>query len=174
MHAFSELIQRSTAFSLNALEVAQRSVIDQLQTSAATPLVKSLQMIRLQKAISAVGMFSMFDAILQAQLQCTDGFREAAVLLERKGEVELKERFSDLQLAVNVLKHGEGRSYDSLVQRAGSLPFKVKLPGEAFFNEGDVAEVSTLVNVDDAFVLLCAETIHAVSVSIRSAGSHGA
>ena len=174
MHAFSELIHRSTAFSLNALEVAQGSVIDELQTSAATSLVKALQMIRLQKAISAVGMFSMFDAILQAQLQCADGFREAAVLQERKGEVVLKERFSDLQLAVNVLKHGKGRSYDSLVQKAGSLPFKVKLPGETFFNEGDVAEVSTLIDVDDAFVLLCAETIHAVSDSIRSVGERGA
>ena len=173
MHAFSDLVQRSTAFSLNALEVAQQSVIEGLQTSAATPLVKALQMIQLQKAISAVGMFSMFDAILQARLQCADGFREAAGLLESKGEVALSERFSDLQLAVNVLKHGKGRSYDALVQKASSLPFRVKLPDEAFFNEGDVAEVSTLVEVDDAFVLLCAEVIYAVSVSIQSANQHG-
>lgn len=173
MHAFSELVQRSTTFSLNALEIAKQSVIEELQTSAATPLVKTLQMIQLQKAISAVGMFSMFDAILQRRLQCADGFREAAALLDAKGEVALQERFSDLQLAVNVLKHGKGRSYDALVQKSGSLPFRIKLPGEAFFNEGDVAEVSTLVEVDDAFVLLCAEVIYAVSVSIKSASQHG-
>jgi hypothetical protein len=129
-------------------------------------------MIQLQKAISAVGMFSMFDAILQGRLQCTDGFRGAAALLEAEGEVVLNERFSDLQLAVNVLKHGKGRSYEALVQKAGSLPFRIKLPDEVFFNEGDVAEVSTLVEVDDAFVLLCAEVIHAVSVSIQSASGH--
>lgn len=174
MHTFSELVQRSTAFSLNALEVAHQSVVKELQTSAATPLVKTLQMIQLQKAISAVGMFSMFDAMLQRRLQCADGFRDAAALLDAKSEVALKERFSDLQLAVNVLKHGKGRSYDALVQKAGSLPFRIKLPGEAFFNEGDVAEVSTLVEVDDAFVLLCAEVIHAVSVSIQSSSRHGA
>jgi len=174
MHAFSELVQRSTTFSLNALEVAQKSVVEELQTSAATPLVETLQMIQLQRAISAVGMFSMFDAFLQKRLQCADGFQDAAVLLEAKGEVVLKERFSDLKLAVNVLKHGKGRSYDALVQKAGSLPFRIKLPGEAFFNEGDVSEPSTLVEVDDAFVLLCAEVIHAVSVSIQSASRHGA
>lgn len=174
MHKFSDLVQRSSAFSLNALEVARRSVIEELQSSAATPLVKALQMIQLQKAISAVGMFSMFDAILQGQLHCTDGFREAAAMLEAKGEDALRDRFSDLQLAVNVLKHGKGRSYDALVQKADRLPFRIKLPGEAFFNEGDVSEVSTLVEVDDSFVLLCAEVIHAVSVSIQSASEHGA
>ncbi len=166
MHAFSDLVQRSTAFSLNALAVAQNSVIEGLQASAATPLVKVAQMIQLQKAISAVGMFSMFDAILQVRLKCSDGFKGAAALLEAKAEIPLKERFADLQLAINVLKHGKGRSYDAQVQKAGALPFRVKLPGEAFFNEGDVAEVSTLVEVDDAFVLLCAEVIHDVSVSI--------
>jgi hypothetical protein len=174
MHAFSELVQRSTAFSLNALEAAQQRVVEELQTSAATSLVKTLQMIQLQKAISAVGMFSMFDAILQGRLQCADGFQDAAAFLEANGEAILKERFSDLQLAVNVLKHGKGRSYDALVQKAGSLPFRVKLPGEAFFNEGEVSEVSTLVEVDDAFVLLCAEVINAVSASIQSASPHGA
>lgn len=173
MHAFSELVQRSTAFSLNALEVAQKSVVEELQTSAATPLVKTLQMIQLQKAIAVVGMFSIFDAILQGRLQCADGFQEAAALLEAKGEAVLKERFFDLQLAVNVLKHGKGRSYDALVQKAGSLPFRIKLPGKSFFNEGDISEVSTLVEVDDAFVLLCADVIHAVSVSIQSASRHG-
>ena len=95
MHKFSDLVQRSSAFSLNALEVARRSVIEELQSSAATPLVKALQMIQLQKAISAVGMFSMFDAILQGQLHCTDGFREAAAMLEAKGEDALRDRFSD-------------------------------------------------------------------------------
>jgi hypothetical protein len=166
MHAFSDLVQRSTAFSLNALAVAQDDVMEKFKTSAATSLVKAVQMIQLQKAISAVGMFSMFDAILQNQLQCPDGFNKAKALLEAKDEPILNERFSDLQLAINVLKHGNGRSYDALVQKAGMLPFRVKQPSESFFNEGDLAEISTLIEVDDAFLLLCAEVIHDVSVSI--------
>ena len=168
MHAFSELIQHSTAFTLKALGSAQQGLIDKLQCSAATPLIKALQMVQLQRAISAVGMFSMFDAILQEELKCVDGFRKAEELLEAAGEIALKERFGDLQLAVNVLKHGRGRSYDALVQKVGSLPFRVKLPDEAFFCEGDVAEVSTLIEVDDAFVQLSAEVIHDVSVAINS------
>ena len=55
-----------------------------------------------------------------------------------------------------------------MVQKVGSLPFRVKLPDEAFFCEGDVAEVSTLIEVDDAFVQLSAEVIHDVSVAINS------
>lgn len=167
MHDFNELVQRSTAFSLGALNEAQQRTVDALQTSAGTTLVKTLQMVQLQKAISAVGMFSMFDAILQDQLQCKDGFKKAGQLLENQGKVVLREKFSDLQLAVNVLKHGEGRSYEDLVKKATALPFRVKRPDEDFFDEGDVSEISTLVEVDDAFVLLCAEVIHEVSVAVQ-------
>lgn len=169
MHNFGELIQHSTAFSLNALDTAHKNAIEGLQTSAAASLVKTLQMVQLQNAISAVGMFSIFDAIIQEQLQCADGFRGAAELLGANGNTLLKEQFSDLILAINVLKHGKGRSYDALVQKSASLPFRVKQPDETFFNEGDVSEVSTLIEVDDKFVSLCAEVIYDVLVSITSA-----
>lgn len=169
MHSFHELIEHCTDFSLEALGQAQARVIDDLETSSATRLVKGLQMIQLQRAISAAGMFSMFDAILQDGLDCSDGFRRAGELLEEQGDFELRARFRDLQLAVNVLKHGRGRSYDALVQRACELPFRVKLPDVHFFNEGDVSEVSTLVEVDDAFVRRCAAVIREVSLALERA-----
>ena len=45
----------------------------------------------------------------------------------------------------------------------------MKMPDEAFFAEGDVSEVSTLIEVDDAFVLRCAEVIRDISDVIRRA-----
>jgi len=167
MHRFTDLIDRSTAFTLAALREANERTTDALQTSAATSLVKTLQMIQLQKAILAVGIFSLFEAILQDRLNCKDGFREANDILDCGGQAALKERFNDLQLAINVLKHGRGRSYDALVAKAGALPFRVKLPGESLFYEGDVSEISTLIEVDDRFVLSCAEVIQEVSEAIR-------
>lgn len=169
MHRFTDLVDRSTAFTLTALREANERTTDALQTSAATSLVKTLQMIQLQKAILAVGMFSIFEAILQDSLNCKDGFQEANDILDRERQIVLKERFSDLQLAINVLKHGRGRSYDALVAKAGALPFRVKLPGESCFFEGDVSEISTLIEVDDRFVLSCAEVIEEVSEAIRKA-----
>lgn len=169
MHTFTDLVDRCAAFTLEALRGTNDQTIAALQTRAATTLVKTLQMIQLQKAILAVGMFSMFEAILQDGLNCSDGFREANNILDREGEAVLKERFNDLQLAINVLKHGRGRSYDALVAKTGALPYRLKLPGEAFFCEGDVSEVSTLIEVDDAFILSCAEVIHEVSEAIRKA-----
>jgi len=172
MHKFSELADRSAAFTLNALSEAQTRVVEALQESGATSHVKSLQMVQLQKIISAVGMFSIFEAMLQDQLNCRDGFRGAAEVLTQKGDLDLQERFADLQLAINVLKHGRGRSYDALVSNAASLPFRVKQRNEDFFYEGDVGEVSTLVEVDDAFVLRCADVIREVSVAMGKAGHH--
>jgi hypothetical protein len=167
MHAYSDLIYDATSATLDALQQHTDAVVAALQTSAATTLVKALQRVQLQKAVHAVGIFSMFEAILQDGLGCDNGFHEASDILAAEGEVALKEKFEDLQRAVNVLKHGEGRSYNQLVAKAGTLPFRVKLPNESFFSEGDVSEVSTLVEVDDAFVLLCAEVIHEVSRVIR-------
>jgi hypothetical protein len=167
MHSFSELIDRSTGFTLRALTEANNKTIEELQTSAATTLVKTLQMIQLQKAIFVVGMFSIFEAQLQDGLNCDDGFREANGILKDAGAAALKERFNDFQLATNVLKHGEGRSYEALVAKSGVLPFRIKLPGETFFFEGDVSEVSTLVEVDDNFVINCANIISEVSETLK-------
>ncbi|MVN22484.1 hypothetical protein [Mucilaginibacter arboris] len=167
MHNFDELVYRGTVFTLNTLEDVNSKVIEELQVSASTIAVKNIQMIQLQKAILAIGMFSLFDSILQEGLSCRNGFEEAKNILVQKGKVELQNHFNNFICAINVLKHGRGRSYDTLVSKSESLPFKIKLPGENFFDEGDVSEISTLIEVDDKFVLNCAELIEHVSKEIR-------
>src|SRR5690242_7297734 len=98
MHSFVDLVERRTAFTLESLRETQEQVIDALQTSAGTPLVKALQMVQLQKAIFAIGMFSIFEAILQDRLACTDGFLETRTMLTSAGELALEERFGDFFL----------------------------------------------------------------------------
>lgn len=168
MHNFDDLVHRGTSFTLNALGKANSKVIIALKTSAPTIAIKNLQMLQLQKAILATGMFSLFDAILQEELSCRNGFEKAKKILIQKGKVELHDRFDDFVCAINVLKHGRGKSYDALVAKSESLPFRIKLPGEIFFFEGDVSEVSTLIEVDDKFVLNCAELIEQVSKERRN------
>ncbi len=167
MHSFTELVDRCTTFTLKTLREANEITIEVLQASDANSLVKTLQMIQLQKAILAVGMFSIFEASLQKGLGCSNGFNEAKNILDDEGELAMKEHFDDLILAVNVLKHGSGRSYDTLVVKAESLPFRIKLPDESFFFEGDVSEVSTLIEVNDTFVQHCGNVIRDVSEVIR-------
>lgn len=168
MHNFEDLVSRGTAFTLNALGEANSKVIEALKTSASTIAVKNLQMLQLQKAIIATGMFSLFDSILQERLSCRNGFEEAKKTLIQKGKVELHDRFYDFVCAINVLKHGRGRSYEALVAKSEFLPFRIKLSGESFFSESDVSEISTLIVVDDKFVLNCAELIVQVSNEMRS------
>lgn len=169
MHSFTDLIDRCTAFTLYALSEAQKEVVEELQNSSSTHLVKNLQMVQLQRAISAVGMTSMFEAILQNGLGCQNGFKEAKDILDRAGEISLNNRFNDLLLAINVLKHGRGRSYDELISKNAELFFRIKQPGEYFFCEGDISEISTLIDVDDAFVRSCAQVISEVSNAIKKA-----
>jgi len=162
MHEFTELVNRSIHFGLNALKDAQARLHKALETSGATTLVKSLQMVELHKVVIAVGMFSIFEAMMQDQLGVDDGFAEVRKLLDCQGQMELRERFSQYTDAINVLKHGRGRSHDALLARGDALPFRVKQPDQAFFFEGDVSEISTLIRVDDEFVLACGEVIREV------------
>jgi hypothetical protein len=170
MHDFGELVDGCTHFTLNALEAAQQRAVDGLNERAATAYVKALQAVTLQKAIMAVGMISLFEAMLQDRLNCTDGFKEAGRILSELRADSLGERFTNLQQAINVLKHGHGRSYEALLAKATTLPFLVRAKGEPFFFEGDVSEISTLVMVDDNFVKMCSDVIREVSVTLRRAG----
>ena len=167
MHSFDELASRCIAFTLSTLRDSNKRTIDILQTSGATTMVKTLQMIQLQRTILAVGMFSIFEAELQARLDDQNGFKKAKDILERKGERDLTNRFEDIYFAINALKHGRGSSYDFLIAKAELLPFRVKMPGESFFSEGDVSEIQTLIEVDDAFVQLCGDMISEVSHAIQ-------
>ncbi|CRY18731.1 hypothetical protein [Burkholderia pseudomallei] len=170
MHSYTELVFRSTEVMLGSLRESSDKLMGLLQDSASTSLVKGLQAVQLQKAILAVGIFSIFEARLQDGLDCNDGFgfRDAGEILERAGFSALRRQLEDMVLAINVLKHGRGRSYDALVAKADALPFRIKRPDEAFFEEGDVSEIQTLIEVDETFVRTCADVIYEVADAIRS------
>lgn len=130
-------------------------------------------MIQLQKVISAVGMFAIFEAHLQDQLNCEHGFRKANQILKIAGQVELCQQFMKLQDAINILKHGRGRSYEKLLEISETLSFRIKEVDELFFNEDDVSEVFTLIEVDDRFVELCADVIYRVSTVLNNLNGKG-
>lgn len=168
MHDFSGIAYRCTVFTLNSLKEVEGKTIEALQTSGATSLVKTLEMTRLERTILAVGVFSVFEALLQDRLNCKDGFIEAKDILKEAGDLETLSQFTDLELAVNALKHGRGRSYNTLVAKeGGSIPSKIKAPNQNFFDEGDVSEISTLIDVDDNFIYSCVDIINRVSDSIK-------
>jgi hypothetical protein len=171
MHSFADLVNRSTNFALFRLKEAEDEIVESLQTSGATRHVKNLQMIQLHRAVTAVGIFSLFESIVQDRLKCLDGFAAVRECLESASEVDLANRFSLFVYAINVLKHGHGRSYDALIDMGKNLPFRIKRPGEDFFSEGDVSEIATLIEVDDRFVRDCADLIAQVAGVINRAHS---
>ena len=87
--------------------------------------------------------------------------------LRKNGKAQLASAIYDYRLAVNVLKHGEGRSHQELLARADELEFKVRADGDHFREEGDVSDVGILVDANDQFVRRCAELIEQASEAIR-------
>jgi hypothetical protein len=145
------------------IEETQAEIICLMRDHPSSVHMKNLQSLRLQYAVTAVGIFSIFEAELQGQLQAGDGFSQLRRLLNDHGKNELLLRFDLFKHAVNVLKHGEGRSYYTLQEYNGNLPFRIKLPDQEFFKEGDCTEIHTLVLADDDFVRNCAELVHEIS-----------
>lgn len=154
-------------FTLHHTHESEQQTLKELETSGATRLVNALRVFRLQRAVLAVGMFSMFEALLQYKLKWKDPIVQLDDYLRTHDKKELASAIFDYRLAVNALKHGEGRSHKELLARADKLEFKVRANGAHFYGEGDVTDVGTLVDVDDKFVRPCAELIEQVSETIR-------
>jgi hypothetical protein len=153
-------------FTLQHTHEAEQQTFKELETSGATRLVNALRVIRLQRAILAVGMFSMFEALLQSKLKWTQPFSQLDDYLRKHDEPHLASAINDYRLAVNVLKHGEGRSHQELLERADKLEFKIRAEGDHFHEEGDVSDVGILVDADDQFLRRCAELIEQASEAI--------
>ncbi len=164
-----QLLAACMDFTLQHTHESERQTFKALETSGATRLVNALRVFRLQRAVLAVGMFSMFEALLQSKLKWAQPFIQLDDYLRTRHKHELASVIADYRLAVNVLKHGEGRSHKELLARAGKLEFKVRADGDHFGEEGNVSDISILVDVDDEFVRRCAELIQLASKAMGSA-----
>jgi hypothetical protein len=108
-HAFdTDLLPFCAEFTLSHSQTVKVRVHEELQTSARTPLVTALRMLRLLRAILVTGMFSLFESLLQSEMGWTEPFDRLREYLKKSGKVELAETFNDYHLAINVLKHGQG------------------------------------------------------------------
>jgi hypothetical protein len=163
-----QLLPACANFVLYHAAQAEQQVHKELKTSGATRHVMTLRMLRLQKAVLAIGMFSLFEALLQTKMNWAKPFDELQRYLDKHDEKHLASAFSDYRLAINALKHGQGRSRTELLARASTLEFKVRAAGDLFGEEGDVSEVDVLVDADEQFVRRCAELIQEISNFIRS------
>jgi hypothetical protein len=167
MHSFTELIRSMVYSAINKLDQSDTYALDCLKTGAETTPIKILQQNNLHRAVLAVGIFSLFEARLQNELDCKDGFLGLTQILKKCNQQSLLKRFELFKSAINVLKHGRGPSYDELLRQKELIPFKVKR-SELFFNEGDIAEILMLIDVDDQFIVDCVDLVINLSKVINN------
>lgn len=153
-----ELLKPSVDSILQSVDERERKIVEALATSASSSLVNGLRIVRLQRSILAIGVFSLFESLLQHEMEWDRPFDRLVERLMSLGHGNLARLVGDYWLAINVLKHGEGPSHDKLMRRTGELDFSVKPCGEFFF-EGDVGEGQPLIDVDSRFVMRCAEIL---------------
>jgi hypothetical protein len=111
-----------------------------------TVFVNGLRMATVQIEVAVVGVFSLFEARMQSQFPKGPFFKQLKEHLIELEQPELATSIWHYYLAVNVLKHGPGSSYEEL-RKIPNLPFPIKQLGDVFFDEGDVSEPEGLINV---------------------------
>jgi len=163
-----DLLRRTVEFSLRAIEADEARVLEALETSAASELINHLRTFRLQRSVLAIGIFSIYESLLKDEFGWTDPFNELTKALQNRGYNAISDKFGDYRKAINVLKHGLGRSHDQLIKRAEELEFSIKPSYESFFiEEGDVSEGQSLIDVGSGFVARCIDLIDQSLTVIR-------
>jgi len=147
---YSELFQISTN---------EDDIIAELQVSGATVLVNALRIQQVRRELLPVGLFSIYEALIQNEFHFDNPFAQMLLLLNEEHGA-LATRFTAYWKAINVLKHGKGRSHAYLLEHADELEFRVKENSDEFFCEGDISEVWSLIDVDRAFVESCLEIVN--------------
>jgi hypothetical protein len=148
---FEHLDRAASMLSSEIASVAEKCTAN-LQTGASTSDVNGLRTCSMAITLIAVGLIGTFEGMLQQRFGWKDAYPELDKELAAKGRQDLADKLLDYRLAVNVLKHGEGPSYNKLLARRASLPFAIKGVDEAFFEEGDVSEVGGLVDTRGPFI----------------------
>lgn len=162
-----DLVPLAADYTVAGQEYAEAHNFEMLAEDGKTSRVTMARMMTMRATIVATGTISVFEALLQQGLGWSEPFPRLDNHLREEGMTELAERFLDYRCAVNVLKHGAGRSHDRLLDRKARLDFAVREVEQPFHDEGDVSEVSTLVRADVAFVTNCARVVEEVTSALR-------
>ena len=162
-----DLVSLAADYTVAGQEHAEAQNLAALEQSGATRFVTAARMMTMRATIVATGTISVFEALLQQSLGWKNPFLALDEHLRTQGLEDLAERFLDYRAAINVLKHGTGKSHERLIARRTQLDFLVRELDQPFDDEGDVSEVSTLVRADVEFVRKCARLVEDVAAALR-------
>jgi hypothetical protein len=143
-----------------------QSIMERLAEDGSSHVVNASRSAQMRMVMVAVGGFSMLEGILEQTRGWSLPFQEVDRQLRAKGLISIADDFTIYRLAINVLKHGYGDSYERLLRRT-DVPFRVKSRDENFFDEGDVSEIPGLILVDENFVQSCSLVIQDAMIALR-------
>src|SRR3954464_11287459 len=97
------LLSRCADFTLAQAAEVQSKVLKELKQSGATRHAMTLRLIRLQRSVLAIGMFSLFESFLQDAMGWREPFVEIPRYLREHDRPDLSQHFKDYRDAINVL-----------------------------------------------------------------------
>lgn len=168
-----QLLPISCHSLLPVIKAREEACLSTLEEVGSTVAINGYRVLQIQRIVIAIGMYSSLEAALKWEFGWNSPSQEMKKLFVGSGYSDTYQKFELYWLAINVLKHGDGASYDRLLKKSASLPFRIKRDGEWFFEEGDLAENHSLVLVDDSFLLECAEIISSITSALEELVTQG-
>lgn len=165
-HTSWELVVATLKASAASVQRENDEALDRLMDDGSSAVVNAARVSQIRIVMLAVGGFSMLEGILEQTRDWREPFIELDKELRAKGLGSIADEFLVYKMAINVLKHGFGRSYEWLLSRE-NLPFRVKNRDESFFEEGDIGEIPGLILVDHFFVHSCASVIEKALTALK-------
>lgn len=91
MQRFIQIISESTETHIENFNRIENLIHEELQQSGSTRLVINLQKMQWERAIFVIGLFSLFEAVIQNELKIEKGsaFKELKIKLARDKNEEL-------------------------------------------------------------------------------------
>jgi len=158
-----DLLTTSCTTLLPVVQAKENECLAILERIGSTSAVNAYRALQLQRIVIVVGMFALFEATLADEFGWRSPIETLKAKFRENDRSKLASRFEEYWLANNVLKHGAGPSLTRLLDIEEGLEFKVKRPGDWFFQEGDLAEGHALILVSDEFILNCSKLIEECS-----------
>ena len=165
-HNSWQLVVATMQSAASSFQKDADDALSRLEDDSSSNVVNVSRFARMQLVMTAVGGFSMLEGILEQSMGWTKPYQELEQRLRESGHASLADTLMTFKMAINVLKHGYGESYERLKRRS-NLPFRVKLPEQQFFDEGDVSEIPGLILADHRFVHSCARVIEQAFTSLQ-------
>lgn len=162
----TELATMIPLVTLPFVEVASQRFLKELSFFGNTAPINGLVLWNLAYSAVAIGTWHMYEHFATESLGRQNPIKWIISKLQMEGKVELANELETCRLAINVLKHGRGPSYDRLRRQPNLTKMHLRITEDEDW-EGVVGANPVLLDFNEDFIFAMARSVKAAQEVIN-------